>query len=152
MVKTMLQMQQGEALRLIRYFVGFCLIVVGFILMGGGARIAGGDLGTASKVEGLLVSTLGLELVVGSYAIVRRLPFERLYRTAIYLILLLACVPLIVAVVQTARFGFPPINPEAQFRKFQLAIGGLGCANLAVFLRWAGLAEAPPSRTKARVK
>jgi len=145
-------MQQGGALRLVRYFVGFCFIVVGFILMGGGARIAGGDLGTASTAEGLLVSTLGLELAVGSYAIVRRLPFERLYRTAVYLILLLACVPLIVAVVQTARFGFPVMSPEAQFRRFQFAIGGLACVNLAVFLRWAGLAEAPRSRTEARVK
>jgi hypothetical protein len=108
---------------------------------GGGARIAGGDLGAASTAKRLLVSTLNLELAVGSYAIVRRLPFERPYRTAIYLILLFACVPMIVAVVQTARFGFPPINPEAQFRKFQLAIGGLGCANLAIFLRWANLAE-----------
>lgn len=139
-------------MRLVRYFVGFCLILIGFILMGAGARIAGGDLGIASTAEGLLVSTLGLELAVGSYAIVKRLPFERPYRTAIYLILLLACLPLIVAVVQTARFGFPLINPEAQFRRFQFAIGGLGCANLAVFLRWAGLAEAPPSRTEARVK
>ena len=120
--------------------------------MGSGARIAGGDLGTPSTAEGLLVSTLGLELAVGSYAIVRRLPFERLYRTAVYLILLLACVPLIVAVVQTARFGFPVMSPEAQFRAFQFAIGSLGCANLAVFLRWAGLAEAPRSRTEARVK
>ena len=77
MVKTMPQMQQGEALRLIRYFACFCVIVVGFILMGGGARIAGGDLGAASTAKGLLVSTLNLELAVGSYAIVRRLPFER---------------------------------------------------------------------------
>lgn len=121
------------------------MLLTGFILLGTGPRIAGGDLGTASIGNGLLVSILGLELVVGTYAVVRRLRFEMAYRTAIYLILILACVPLIVAVFQIVRFGFPRVNPESGFRTFQLVIGAIACTHLAAFLRWAGLADREPA-------
>lgn len=129
-----------------RYLLGGCLILVGVVLLAGGARLVGGDLGTPSVLLGLLVSVFGLELVVGSYAIVRRLPLEIGYRTLIYLILLWACLPLVVALFQITRFGFPRVNPESGFRVFQLVMGGLACINLAVFLRWAGLDKAEAFR------
>jgi hypothetical protein len=128
-------------LKFFRYFLGGCLILVGVVLLAGGARLAGGDLGTPSVLLGLLVSVLGLELVVGSYAMVRRLPLEMGYRSVIYLILLWGCMPLVVALVQITRFGFPRVNPESGFMMFQLVMGSLAGINLAVFLRWAGLAK-----------
>jgi len=121
---------------------GGCLILIGGVLLAGGARLAGGDLGTPSVSLGLLVSILGLELVVWSYAMVRRLPLEMGYRTVIYLILLWACIPGVVALFQITRFGFPRVEPQSGFRMFQLIMGVLAGINLVVFLRWAGVAKA----------
>jgi drug/metabolite transporter (DMT)-like permease len=98
-------------LNFFKYLLGGCLILIGVVLLGRGVRLAGGDLGTPSVPLGLLVSILGVELVVWSYAMVRRLPFEMGYRTVIYLILLWACMPLVVALFQITRFGFPRGGP-----------------------------------------
>jgi hypothetical protein len=97
--------------------------------------------GTALAVEpfpAILVTIFGLELIVCSYFLVKKLKVESDFRVVIYLFLLMWSMSLVMAVVMRATAGSPPASEDISDFYFSLLRGLAAVANLILFYRWAG--------------
>src|SRR5580692_7657271 len=97
--------------------------------------------GTALAVEpfpAILVAILGLELILCSYFLVKKLRVESDFRVVIYLFLTLWSLSLLLGVVGIVRSGMPPAKEDINDFYFSLLRGSAAAANLILFYRWAG--------------
>lgn len=97
--------------------------------------------GTALAVEpfpAILVAILGLELIVGSYFLVKTLTVESDFRVVIYLFLGVWSLSLILSVIMFLRAGSTPALEDRNDFYFSLLRGLAAVANLILFYRWAG--------------
>jgi hypothetical protein len=97
--------------------------------------------GTALAVEpfpAIFVAILGLELVVCSYFLVKKLKVESDFRAIIYLFLVVWSLSLLPPAVSFVRSGVPRISEDLNDFYFSLLRGVAAIANLILFYRWAG--------------
>jgi hypothetical protein len=97
--------------------------------------------GTALAVEpfpAIFVAILGLELVVCSYFLVKKLKVESDFRAIIYLFLVVWSLSLLPSAVSFVRSGVPRISEDLNDFYFSLLRGVAAIANLILFYRWAG--------------
>jgi hypothetical protein len=97
--------------------------------------------GTALAVEpfpAIFVSVFGLELMVCSYFLVKKLKVESDYRVAIYPFLLLWSMSLLILAVSLVRSGVPRASKNLNDFYFSLLQGIAAVANLILFYRLAG--------------
>jgi hypothetical protein len=97
--------------------------------------------GTALAVEpfpAILVTIVGLELIVCSYFLVKKLKVESDFRVVIYLFLTLWSLSLLLGVVGIVRSGMPRASEDINDFYFSLLRGFAAVANLFLFYRWAG--------------
>ncbi|HKN73595.1 MAG TPA: hypothetical protein VJW94_00355 [Candidatus Acidoferrum sp.] len=97
--------------------------------------------GTALSVEpfpAILVTIFGLELIVCSYFLVKKLRVEADFRVIIYLFLLMWSMSLLMAIVVRVRAGSPPASEDISDFYFSFLRGLAAVANLILFYRWAG--------------
>jgi hypothetical protein len=97
--------------------------------------------GTALAVEpfpAILVTIFGLELIVFSYFLVKKLKVESDFRVMIYLFLGLWSMSLLLVAVSLVRFGMPLASEDINDFYFSLLRGFAAVANLFLFYRWAG--------------
>jgi hypothetical protein len=98
--------------------------------------------GTALAVEpfpAIMVTILGLELIVCSYFLVKKLKVESDFRVVIYLFLAMWSMSLVMAVVMRVRAGSLPASEDISDFYFSLLRGLAAVANLILFYRWAGV-------------
>ncbi len=97
--------------------------------------------GTALAIEpfpAIFVAILGLELVVCSYFLVKKLKAESDFRVIIYLFLVAWSMSLLFLVVDLVRSGVPRTGEDLNDFYFSVLRGFAAVANLIVFYRWAG--------------
>jgi hypothetical protein len=97
--------------------------------------------GTALAVEpfpAILVSIFGLELIVCSYFLVKKLKVESDFRIAVYIFLGMWSLSLLLAVVMFLKAGSTPAREDLNDFYFALLRGIAAIANLILFYRWAG--------------
>jgi hypothetical protein len=97
--------------------------------------------GTALAVEpfpAILVTIFGLELIVFSYFLVKKLKVESDFRVVIYLFLGLWSMSLLLVTVSLVRFGMPLASEDISDFYFSVLRGLAALANLILFYRWAG--------------
>jgi hypothetical protein len=97
--------------------------------------------GTALAVEpfpAILVSISGLELIVCSYFLVKKLKVESDFRVVVYLFLGLWSLTLVLAVIMFLKAGLTPAREDLNDFYFTLLRGIAAAANLILFYRWAG--------------
>jgi hypothetical protein len=97
--------------------------------------------GTALDVEpfpAILVTIFGLELIVCSYFLVKKLKVESDFRVVIYLFLGMWSLSLVMGVVMRVGAGSPPASEDISDFYFSLLRGLAAVANLIFFYRWAG--------------
>jgi hypothetical protein len=97
--------------------------------------------GTALAVEpfpAILVTIFGLELIVCSYFLVKKLKVESDFRVVIYLLLVLWSMSLVMAVVIRFKSGSQAASEDISDFYFSLLRGFAAVANLILFYRWAG--------------
>ena len=98
--------------------------------------------GTALAVEpfpAIFVAILGLELVVCSYFVVKKLKVESDFRAIIYLFLVAWSLSLLAPFIMFVRSGVPRINEDLNDFYFSLLRGLAAVANLILFYRWVGV-------------
>jgi len=98
--------------------------------------------GTAFAVEpfpAIFVAIFGLELVVCSYLLVKKLKVESDFRVIIYLFLVGWALSLLAPLVGLLRSGMPRIGEDLNDLYFSLLRGLAAVANLILFYRWAGV-------------
>jgi hypothetical protein len=98
--------------------------------------------GTAFAVEpfpAIFVAIFGLELVVCSYLLVKKLKVESDFRVIIYLFLVGWALSLVAPLVGLLRSGMPQIGEDLNDFYFSLLRGLAAVANLILFYRWAGV-------------
>jgi hypothetical protein len=97
--------------------------------------------GTALAVEpfpAILVAIFGLELILCSYFLVKKLKVESDFRVVIYLFLVLWSLSLLSGAVDIVRSGMPPAKENSNDFYFSLLRGSAAVANLILFYRWVG--------------
>jgi hypothetical protein len=97
--------------------------------------------GTALAVEpfpAILIAILGLELILCSYFLVKKLKVESDFRVVIYLFLGMWALTLVLSVVMFLRAGSTPAREDVNDLYFSLLRGLAAAANLFLFYRWAG--------------
>ena len=97
--------------------------------------------GTALAVEpfpAIFVSIFGLELIVCSYFVVKKLRVESDFRVVIYLFLVAWSMSLLFLVVDLSKSGVPRTGEGLNDFYFSLLRGFAAVANLVLFYRWAG--------------
>ena len=97
--------------------------------------------GTALAVElfpAIFVSIFGLELIVCSYFVVKKLKVEPDFRVVIYLFLVAWSLSLLAPLVGVVKSDMPRISEDLNDFHFTLLRGFAAVANLIVFYRWAG--------------
>jgi hypothetical protein len=97
--------------------------------------------GTALAVEpfpAIFVSIFGLELIVCSYFVVKKLKVEPDFRVVIYLFLVAWSLSLLAPLVGVVKSDMPRISEDLNDFYFTLLRGFAAVANLMVFYRWAG--------------
>ena len=97
--------------------------------------------GTALAVEpfpAIFVAIFGLELVVASYLLVRKLKVESDFRVIVYLFLAAWTLSLLVPAVGFVRSGMPRVSEDLSDFYFSLLRGFAAAVNLILFYRWAG--------------
>lgn len=97
--------------------------------------------GTALAVEpfpAIFVSIFGLELIVCSYFLVKKLKAESDFRVVVYLFLLGWSLSLLLVAVSFVRSGIPRAIEDLNDFYFSLLRGSVAIANLILFYRWAG--------------
>jgi hypothetical protein len=120
------------------------IICVAMILFGSllAANVSMGPCGgTVFAVEpfpAILVAIIGLELILCSYFLVKKLKVESDFRVVIYLFLALWSLSLLFGVVDIFRSGMPRANEDSKDFYFSLLRGFAAIANLILFYRWAG--------------
>ncbi len=97
--------------------------------------------GTVLAVEpfpAIFVATFGLELMVCSYFLVKKLRVESDFRVVVYLFLGVWSLSLVMAVVMFVKAGSPPAREDIDDFYFSLLRGLAALVNLVLFYRWAG--------------
>jgi hypothetical protein len=97
--------------------------------------------GTALAVEpfpAIFMAILGLEMVVCSYFLVKKLKVESDFRVIIYLFLVMWSLSLLFVVVDFVRSSVPRTGEDLNDFYFSLLRGFAAVANLVLFYRWAG--------------
>jgi hypothetical protein len=97
--------------------------------------------GTALAIEpfpAIFVAIFGLELVVCSYLLVKKLKVESDFRVIIYLFLAVWSLSLLALAVGLVRAGIPRMSEDLNGFYFSLLRGFAAVANLFLFYRWAG--------------
>ncbi len=97
--------------------------------------------GTALAIEpfpAIFVAILGLELVVCSYFLVKKLKAESDFRVIIYLFLVAWSLSLLFLVVDLVRSGVPRTGEDLNDFYFSVLRAFAAIANLILFYRWAG--------------
>ena len=97
--------------------------------------------GTALAVEpfpAIFMAILGLELVVCSYFVVKKLKVESDFRVIIFLFLVMWSLSLLFVVVDFVRSGVHRTGEDLNDFYFSLLRGFAAVANLVLFYRWAG--------------
>jgi hypothetical protein len=122
-----------------RQILSVAMILFGSVLA---VNVSAGPCGgTALAVEpfpSIFVAVVGLELIVGSYFLVKKLQVESDYRVIIYLFLAMWSMSLLAVAVNIARSGVPRRSEDLNDFYFSLLRGIAAIANLMVFYRWAG--------------
>jgi hypothetical protein len=98
--------------------------------------------GTALAVEpfpAILVAIFGLELIVGSHFLVKKLKVESDFRVVIYFFLVGWSMSFMVPLVSLARSGVPGVGEDLKDFYFSLLRGFAAVANLVLFYRWVGV-------------
>jgi hypothetical protein len=96
---------------------------------------------TALAVEpfpAILVAIFGLELILCSYFLVKKLKVESDFRVVIYLFLVLWSLSLLSGAVDIVRSGMPPAEENINDFYFSLLRGSAAVANPILFYRWVG--------------
>ena len=123
----------------VRQAIGVVLILFGSVLA---ANVSAGPCGgTVLAVEpfpAILVAIFGLELIVCSYLMVKRLKVEADFRVIIYLFLAMWSLSLLVPFVSLIRSGVPRVSEDLNDFYFALLRGFAAVANLTIFYSWAG--------------
>jgi hypothetical protein len=94
--------------------------------------------GTALAVEpfpAILVTIVGLELIVCSYFLVKKLKVEADFPVIIYLFLVMWSMSLLMAIVMRARAGSPQASEDISDFYFLLLRGLAAVANIMLFYR-----------------
>jgi hypothetical protein len=97
--------------------------------------------GTALAIEpfpAIFVSIFGLELIVCSYFVVKKLKVESDFRVIIYLFLVTWSLSLLFVAVDFVKSGVPRTGEDLNDSYFSLLRGFAAVANLILFYRWAG--------------
>jgi len=97
--------------------------------------------GTALAIEpfpAIFVAILGLELVVSSYFLVKKLKVESDFRVIIYLFLVVWSLSLLGPCIMFVRSGVPRMSGDLNDFYFFLLRGFAAAVNLIFFYRWAG--------------
>ena len=97
--------------------------------------------GTALAVEpfpAIFVAIFGLELILCSYLLVKKLKAESDFRVIIYLFLMGWSLSLLILAVSLVRSGMPRSGEDLNDFYFSLLRGFAAVANLVLFYRWAG--------------
>jgi len=122
-----------------RQVVSVLMILFGSLLA---ANASGGPCGgTALAVKpfpAILVTIFGLELIVCSYFLVKKLNVESDFRVVIYLFLTLWSLSLLLGVAGIVRSGAPRANEGIGDFYFSLLRGFAAVANLILFYRLVG--------------
>jgi hypothetical protein len=122
-----------------RQATGVVMILLGSVLA---ANVSAGPCGgTVLAVEpfpAILVAILGLELIVCSYLLVKRLEVESDFRVVIYLFLAMWSLSLLAPFVSLVRSGMPRVSEDLNDFYFASLRGFAALANLIVFYRWVG--------------
>jgi hypothetical protein len=98
--------------------------------------------GTVLAVEpfpAILVAIFGLELILCSYFLVKKLKAESDFRVIIYLFLGGWSLSLLILAVSLVRSGMPRLGEDLHDFYFSLLRGFAAVANLILFYRWAGV-------------
>jgi hypothetical protein len=98
----------------------------------------GGTVLAAEPFPAIFVSILGLELILCSYFLVKKLKVESDFRVVIYLFLGMWSLTLVLAVLMFVKTGATPAREDVNDFYFALLCGLAAVANLVLFYRWAG--------------
>jgi hypothetical protein len=118
-----------------------CIVMVLFGSLLAASVSVGPCAGTALAIEpfpAILVAIFGLELILCSYFLVKKLKVESDFRLVIYLFLTLWSLSLLFSIVDIIRSGMPRTNEEIDDFYFSLLRGFAAVVNLILFYRWVG--------------
>jgi hypothetical protein len=128
----------------LRYLVSLCLVFAGFVLVLGGRGL--GPCGSSSfstttaPFQEFLVAALGLELIGGSYFLVKQLRHEGNFRTMVYVLLIMSALGLPSAMFDVVHWGELWKSPEIAYMAL---LGLLALINLVVFYQLVGVEPSP---------
>lgn len=131
-------------MRALRNLASLCMVFAGFVLVLGGKGL--GPCGstsfssTASPFQEFLVAVMGLELIGGSYFLVRQLRHEGNFRMLVYVLLFMSALGLPSAVFDVVHWGESWRSPEILYGAL---LGGVALINLVVFYQRVGVGNAP---------
>jgi hypothetical protein len=115
------------------------MILFGSILaLNTSAGPCGGSSLAVEPFPAIFVAIFGLELVVCSYLLVKKLKVESDFRVIIYLFLAVWSLSLLAPAVRLVRSGMPRMSEDLNDFYFSLLRGFAAAANLFMFYRWAG--------------
>ncbi|MGB9464579.1 MAG: hypothetical protein WBR10_05660 [Candidatus Acidiferrum sp.] len=122
-----------------RQIVSVLMILFGSLLaLNASAGPCGGTALAVEPFPAIFVSIFGLELIVCSYFLVKKLKVESDFRVVIYLFLLGWSLSLLLVAVSFVRSGMPRASEDLNDFYFSLLRGSVAIANLILFYRWAG--------------
>jgi hypothetical protein len=126
-------------LRAIRQIACIVMILFGSLLaLNANAGPCGGTALSLEPFPAIFVSIFGLELIVCSYFLVKKLNVEADFRVVIYLFLLVWSLSLLLVATDLARYGMPQAAEDRNDFYFSSMRGFSAFVNLALFYRWAG--------------
>jgi hypothetical protein len=122
-----------------RQIMSVLMILFGSLLaLNVSAGPCGGTVLATEPFPAIFVAILGLELVVCSYFLVKKLKVESDFRAIIYLFLVVWSLSLLPSAVSLVRSGVPRISEDLNDFYFSLLRGVAAIANLILFYRWVG--------------
>ena len=120
---------------LLEYSGAAVLLVVGFSVMFASLIVAAH--GSPNPLAGITCGAVGLGICLGSYRVVRNLPRERIFRTALNVVLLFGALSLVFVAVDFGYerlFRTTPSQIPAEYENarfiYGFAMGGLSLATL----------------------
>jgi hypothetical protein len=123
-----------------RQITSVLMILFGSLLaLNVSAGPCGGTVLATEPFPAIFVATLGLELVVCSYFLVKKLKAESDFRVIIYLFLGLWSLSMLFPVVDLVSPGVPRTREDLNDFYFSVLRGFAAVANLIFFYRWTGM-------------
>lgn len=123
-----------------RQIVAVAMILFGSLLAGNASfGPCGGTILANEPFPAIFVCVAGLELILCSYFVVRRLKVESDFRVIIYLFLACWSLSLLFGLVSLVRSSPGQAQTDLSELYFSLLRGGAAVLNLIVFYKWAGI-------------